>query len=87
MKVTRKSSLSGVIRSMELEVTSEQIRAWKEGALIQCAMPHLTPDEREFIISGITPQEWDEAFADEEAPAGYEGTTCDGEIPTEGDLS
>ena len=25
---------------------------------IQEAMPHLTPDEREFIMTGITAEEW-----------------------------
>ena len=31
---------------------------------IQDAMPNLTPDEREFIKTGITPKEWDEMFGD-----------------------
>ena len=29
------------------------------GALIQDAMPHLDPDQREFLMTGITPAEWD----------------------------
>jgi hypothetical protein len=48
---------------MEIEVTLEQLRSWQvDGVLIQNAMPHLTPDEREFIKTGITPEEWDSAF-------------------------
>jgi hypothetical protein len=27
-------------------------------------MPNLTADEREFIMTGITPDEWDAAFED-----------------------
>jgi hypothetical protein len=33
--------------------------------LIQDAMPNLTSDEREFIVSGITKDEWDSVFGDE----------------------
>ena len=29
-------------------------------------MPHLTPGEREFILTGITDEEWDELFAEED---------------------
>jgi hypothetical protein len=29
-------------------------------------MPHLTPDEREFIMTGITEEEWDELFSEDE---------------------
>ena len=47
---------------MEIEVTQEQLSSWESGTLIQNAMPHLTPDEREFIMTGITPEEWDSAF-------------------------
>jgi hypothetical protein len=31
---------------------------WERGVLIQDAMPHLSPDEREFLMTGITPDEW-----------------------------
>jgi len=63
MKVIRTSPFSGNTNSMEIEVTLEQFRSWQvDGVLIQNAMPHLTPDEREFIKTGITPEEWDSAF-------------------------
>jgi hypothetical protein len=32
-------------------------------------MPYLTDNDREFILSGITPEEWDEAFAENEEDA------------------
>jgi len=52
---------------MEIAVTCSQIYDWEvEGMLIQQAMPNLTADEREFIKTGITPQEWDNMFGDEE---------------------
>ena len=63
MKITKTSPFSGNTNSMEIEVTLEQLRSWQvDGVLIQNAMPHLTPDEREFIKTGITPEEWDSAF-------------------------
>ena len=31
--------------------------------LIQNIFPDLTPDEREFIKTGVTPDEWDNMFA------------------------
>ncbi len=62
MQVTRTSQATGIERTMEIQVTQEQIKAWEDGMLIQDAMPFLTDDEREFLISGMTPQEWDHIF-------------------------
>ena len=54
--------LYGKTNTMEINVTEEQLQSWQEGDLIQIAMPHLTADEREFIMTGITSEEWDEVF-------------------------
>ena len=59
MIVTRISMMSKIERSIDLDVTAEQINAWRSGMLIQEAMPHLNEHEREFVISGITQEEWD----------------------------
>jgi hypothetical protein len=59
MNITRKSPFSGRTNTRQINVTLEQIEAWEMGALIQNAMPNLTPDEREFIKTGITPAEWE----------------------------
>lgn len=37
---------------------------WNAGLLIQDAFPTLNADEREFIKTGITPEEWKAAFGD-----------------------
>lgn len=60
MKVTRTSPFSGKINTMDIDVTEEQFRQWYDGRLIQHVMPNLTPDEREFIMTGIIPEEWAE---------------------------
>ena len=62
MLITKTSPISNKTNVMEIDVTEEQIALWESGTLIQNAMPHLTPDEREFIMTGITPEEWDSAF-------------------------
>lgn len=58
MIINVKNLLSGRINTMDLPVTDEQIRRWRSGELIQKAMPHLTSDEREFLLSGMLPGEF-----------------------------
>ena len=62
MKIIRTSPFSGNTNVMDIDVTEEQIALWESGVLIQNAMPNLSADEREFIMTGITPEEWDSAF-------------------------
>ena len=62
MQITRTSPVSGITRSLEIPCTEEQMAAYKNGALIQVAFPNLTADQREFILTGITKDEWDELF-------------------------
>lgn len=64
MKITRTSPFSGTTRTMEIAVTEEQLKKWSEGMLIQHAMPDLTADEREFIKTGISSDEWESIFTD-----------------------
>ena len=66
MKVTRTSSFTGITHTLDLPITSEDLRAWNNGMLIQDACPDLTEDQREFIMTGITSEEWDAAFGEEE---------------------
>ena len=65
MNITRKSPFSGRTNTRQINVTLEQIEAWEMGELIQNAMPNLTPDEREFIKTGITPVEWEKFLGPE----------------------
>ena len=62
MKITRVSPFSNKKSTFEIDVTARQIASWERGELIQDAMPNLTPDEREFIKTGVTPDEWDDIF-------------------------
>lgn len=68
MKITRTSMLSGITRTLDLAISEEQLNAWLEGrALVQDAFPHLSPSEREFLLTGTTDEEWHDAFPDDEA--------------------
>ena len=63
MKITKTSPFSGLTNVMDINITQEQYLAWLDGTLIQNAMPNISADEREFIMTGITPEEWDSAFS------------------------
>ena len=58
--------MSGKSHEMKINVSEKQITLWMEGALIQDVMPNLTPEEREFLMTGITPAEWDATFGDDD---------------------
>ena len=58
MLIYKKSTISGKINGMMIPVSKNQINRWENGELIQDVMPDLTKDEREFMISGITQEEW-----------------------------
>ena len=64
MVIEKTSPFSGNVNRMSIQVTPEQIAAWQGGELIQRAMPQLSADEREFIKTGITPEEWEETFGE-----------------------
>ena len=64
MLIERESPFSGNKNVMDIQVTRAQIDAWMGGELIQNAMPNVSADEREFIKTGITPEEWENTFGD-----------------------
>lgn len=47
-----------------INCTVKEYEEWLiSGKYIQDAMPNTSADDREFLISGTTPEEWDEMFA------------------------
>jgi len=66
MLITRTSPVTGLSSTLDLDVTADQIKEWENGALIQDVMPHLSPSQREFIISGCTPEDFDLLFPSED---------------------
>lgn len=66
MLITRRSPMTGLENTMDLDIVPEQIEQWQSGVLIQNAMPHLTLAEREFIMTGLTEADWNLMMSDEE---------------------
>lgn len=62
MLITRTSVHSGITRTMDLPVTEDQLIAYSEGTLLQEAFYNLDADQREFIKTGITEEEWIEIY-------------------------
>lgn len=64
MIIMKTSLLTGRSNSRDIDITQEQYDSWRtgRGPLIQDAFPHLSVDDREFLISGSTPEEWAAAF-------------------------
>jgi len=60
MIIERKSVISGIVRRRDLDVTAEQIARWQGGELIQNVFRHLSPSDREFIVTGTTDEEWEQ---------------------------
>lgn len=66
MLITRTSQISKTNSTMELDITYEQLdrvnNRYESKELIQNIVPNLSMEEREFLITGITPKEWNELF-------------------------
>ena len=59
----RKSPKTGKVNSMILDTTKEALDSYYAGeGLIQVIFPPLNENEREFIKSGYTAEDWDEIF-------------------------
>jgi len=65
--VQKKSMLSGKVNSMMIPTSQDKIEYWlQSGELIQNVMPDLDAEQREFIKTGISPEEWDNMCGDED---------------------
>ena len=62
MSITKRSMFTNKEHTREINVSQVQIDSWQGGMLIQEAMPHLSADDREFLMTGVTPEEWTDAF-------------------------
>jgi len=67
MLITRTSPFTGKVHTLDIDITSEQLERYEKGnELIQHVFPKLTPNEREFIKTGITHDEWESVFGKED---------------------
>jgi hypothetical protein len=65
MLITKKNPITGISNTFDIPVSYQQLAKWEDGMSIQLAMPNLSSDEREFLITGITPESWDAIFQDD----------------------
>jgi hypothetical protein len=49
-----------------VRVPAKALYKYRQGASIQDAMPMLSRDDREFLMSGYSPEGWNQVFADDE---------------------
>lgn len=64
MQVKMKSVISGKEHTLDLDITTDQLeRFMNEGIPVEKAFPNLSKQEREFLLTGITPDEWKEHIA------------------------
>jgi hypothetical protein len=54
------------MNTMTIVLDMEDYKKWEAGELVQNALPYLTADEREFLMTGILPIEWNMIFKDPE---------------------
>ena len=66
IKIGKQSPLSGDINYIEVDMSFLEFHSahyeWQRGKLIQEAFPNLDADQREFLLTGYTQEEWDEIF-------------------------
>jgi len=61
-ELERKSPLTGKVNIMEIKMNPNDYLSWKNGEVIQNALPYLSANEREFIKTGITPNDWEQLY-------------------------
>lgn len=67
MLIVRTSQISKKESAMDLDITQDQLNRvnlrYTTGELIQNIVPNLSMEEREFLMTGITPKEWNQLFS------------------------
>lgn len=66
MLITKTSMMTGKLHTLDIPVTEEQLKRWQNGEVIQRAMPDLSVEDREFLLTGSTAEEWKDTFSEEE---------------------
>jgi hypothetical protein len=68
MKITKISQLTGIEHTMDIDVDQYQMirieNRYHSKELIQNIVPNLTMGEREFLMTGITEEEWNNTFGE-----------------------
>lgn len=69
LRVVKISPVTGTPNEMLLELTPYELEAYDNGmGHVQDMFPHLDSDEREFLISGMTPADWEAVVGVDDDP-------------------
>lgn len=74
MLITKVSALTGIAHTREIDITPEAFEAWREAGdndpkrFVQVSFPHLSDDDREFLLTGVTTEEWEAFMPAEDEP-------------------
>lgn len=72
MLIKKRSQLTGKEHTMDIPLTEAQYAEFElkmsspNRPHIQHLLPQLTPSQREFLLTGITDEEWKDAFGEED---------------------
>lgn len=70
MLITKTSSLTGVSHTIDINISKDELERvnnhYENGELIQNIVPSLSFTDREFLMTGITQEEWDMFMVEEE---------------------
>jgi hypothetical protein len=64
IKVSRKCVITGKLYAVTVE--KKGFLLWQSGSLIQTALPSISSEDREFLISGTSPEGWTQMYGEEE---------------------
>ena len=70
-RFTLVSQLTGKLNSRDIPWNETEVRSWLHSEpgtrpFVQDAFPSLSPEDREFLLTGSTPEEWEELFGGED---------------------
>lgn len=65
--IHKRSMLTDIMHKVVLPMIPDQVIAWKQQKrLIQDVFPRLAKEDREFLMTGCTPEEWNKEFKEDE---------------------
>jgi hypothetical protein len=66
MLITKISPVTGKETTLDIPMTQQQYARYiKRESFVQDIFPELSVDQREFLISGCTKEDWESLFVDE----------------------
>ncbi len=66
MIIERKSVITGIVRKRDIPIRPRHMAEYEAGyGMLSDVAPYLSSEDREFILSGITGDEWQKAFSNE----------------------